>query len=188
MKETKMKNTMKNGIIAIAAALLLTSTAAFAQKTNVDWDRKADFSTYKTYAWQASTHPAPGLWDQRVIDSIDKQLAAKGLQKVTSNPDVWVVYSNSLTDQKQIVGTGYGMGPGWGWGWGWGPQISTVQYNTYITQQGTLVVELADAKDHELLWRGSATGTLSDNSDKNIKTLNSALQKLFKNYPPKDKN
>ena len=63
-----------------------------------------------------------------------------------------------------------------------------MQYNTYITQQGTLVVELADAKDHELLWRGSATGTLSDNSDKNIKTLNSALQKLFKNYPPKDKN
>ncbi len=96
-----------------------------------------------------------------------------------------MVYSNSLTDQKEVVGTDYGMGPGWGWGWGWGP--STVEYNTYVTKEGTLVVELADAKNHQLLWRGSATSALSNNSDKNIKTLHHALNKLFKEYPPHEK-
>jgi hypothetical protein len=122
------------------------------------------------------------------VDGVDQQLAAKGLKKVDSNPDLWVVYSNSHSEQKQVVGTGYGFGPGWGWGRGWRSGISTVEYNTYITQQGTLIVELADAKNQQLLWRGSATATISDKSDKNIKTLNSALDKLFKNYPPQDNN
>jgi hypothetical protein len=178
----------KNRIFVVATLCLLSSVAAFAQKTNVDWDRQADFSKFHTYAWQKSPHPASGLWDQRVIDGVDQQLAAKGFTKVDANPDLLVVYSNSISDQKQVVGTGYGMGPGWGWGWGWGRGIDTVQYNTYITKEGTLVVELADPKSQQLMWRGSATATISDNADKNIKTLNSALSKLFKNYPPSEKN
>ncbi len=176
---------MKKSIFSTLVFGILFSTAVFAQKTNVDWDRQANFSNYHTYAWQKSPHPAKGLWDQRIVDGIDQQLAAKGLTKVDSNPDVWVMYINSIHDQTQVVGTGYNMGPAWGWGYGWGP--STVQYNTYISKQGTLVIELADAKDHELLWRGSATATISDNSDKNIKTLNNALNKLFKGYPPEQK-
>jgi hypothetical protein len=50
---------------------------------------------------------------------------------------------------------------------------------------GTLVVDIADAKNKQALWRGSATDTIQDNSDKNIKTLDKAVQKLFKNFPPK---
>jgi Domain of unknown function (DUF4136) len=56
-----------------------------------------------------------------------------------------------------------------------------------VTKIGTLVVEISDAKQHELLWRGSATDTISDNSNKNIKTLDKAVAKLFKDYPPKGK-
>jgi hypothetical protein len=178
---------VKNRLFAVAALCLLSSAAAFAQKINVDWDRQADFSKFHTYAWQKSPHPATGLWDQRVIDGVDQQLSAKGFTKVDANPDLWVVYSNSISDQKQVVGTGYGMGPGWGWGRGWGGGIGTVEYNTYITKQGTLVVELADANNHQLMWRGAATATISDNSDKNIKLLNNVLGKLFKSYPPSEK-
>lgn len=64
---------------------------------------------------------------------------------------------------------------------------TTTTYNTWVTKIGTLVVELSDVKQHELLWRGSATDTISDNSNKNIKTLDNAVSKLFKDYPPKGK-
>jgi len=169
-------------IFAIVVLGLLVSTAAVAQKINVDWDRQANFSEYHTYMWQASPHPAKGFWDQRITDAVDKPLQAKGLTKVDSNPDVWVVYSNSIHDQKEVVGTGYNMGPYWGWGvWG-GPTTTT--YNTWVTKVGTLVVEISDPKQKDLLWRGSATDTISDNSDKNIKTLDKAVAKLFKGYPP----
>jgi hypothetical protein len=49
-------------------------------------------------------------------------------------------------------------------------------------------VELADAKNKQLLWRGSVTNTITDNSNKNINNLDKAVTKLFQNFPPKAKN
>jgi hypothetical protein len=174
---------MKIRFTTILALLLLTSSLLFAQKVNTDWDRGTDFSKFHTYAWQPSPDPAKGLWDQRVIDDVNTQLQAKGFQLVTANPQVWVVYTSHIKKERQVVGTGYNMGPGWGWGYWGGPTTTT--YNTYTYKEGTLVVELADANGHQLLWRGTATDTLADNSDKNIKKLQSAVSKLFKNFPPK---
>ena len=111
-------------IFALVVLGLLVSSAAVAQKTNIDWDRQANFSQYHTYMWQKSPHPAKGFWDQRIMDAVDKQLQAKGLTKVDSNPDLWVVYSNSIHEQKEVVGTGYNYGPYWGWG-GWGGRRTT---------------------------------------------------------------
>jgi hypothetical protein len=174
---------MKRHVFTGVIAALLLSSVAFAQKINTDYDHSAVFANYHTYMWEKSPHPARGFWNQRIVDAVNKQLQAKGLTEVQSNPDVWVVYSNSIHDQKEVIGTGYGFGPGWGWGY-WGP--GTVQYNTYVTKQGTLVVEIADAKDKELLWRGAATDTISDNSSKNISNLDKAVSKMFQYYPPKD--
>lgn len=172
-------------LLVLAAGLLISATA-FAQKTNVDWNRGTDFSQFHTYAWQKSPHPAKGLWDQRIVDAVDQQLQSKGMKKVDSDPDLWVVYTSHIQDQKQVVGTGYNYGPGWYWGPGWGGPTTTT-YNTYITREGTLVVELADAKGHVLEWRGSVTNTVSDNSNKNISNLNKAISKLFKGFPPEAK-
>ena len=176
---------MYKRLLGVLALSCLFTTLAFAQKTDIDWDRTANFANFHTYSWEQSPHPAKGFWNDRIIDAVNKELQAKGLTKVDSNPDMWVVYSNSIKDQKQVVGTGYNMGPGWYWG-GWGGP-DQVTYNTYVTKEGTLVVELADAKNKQLLWRGSATDTISDNSNKNINNLNKAVSKLFQNFPPKEK-
>lgn len=174
-----------NRQLVVLAFCLLVSAAALAQKTNVDWDRSTNFSQFHTYAWEPSPQPAKGLWDQRIIDGVNQQLQAKGLQLVQSNPDLWVVYTSHIHDQSQVVGTGYNFGPSWGWGpWWGGPQ--TVAYTTFITKEGTLVVEMANAKTQELEWRGSVTDTIKDNSNKNIKTLDKSISKLFKNYPPSE--
>jgi opacity protein-like surface antigen len=178
---------MKSRVFAAVVLVVLLSSVAFAQKINTDWDRTANFSNYHTYAWEPSPHPAKNFWNDRIMEAIDKELQAKGFTKVdaSANPDMWVVYSNSIKDQKQVVGTGYNMGPGWGWGYWGGP--TSVTYNTYVTKQGTLVVDIADAKNKQLLWRGDATDTISDNTNKNINNLNKAVSKLFKNFPPKEK-
>jgi hypothetical protein len=175
---------MKTGVLAAAALCLLVSTMAFAQKVNINADRSANFSSYHTYMWQASPNPAHGLWDQRIVEAVDKQLQAKGLTKVTSNPDLWVVYSNSIKDEKTVAGAGYGLGPTWGWG---NSGTNAAVNTTFVFQVGTLVVEMADTKDKQLVWRGSVSDTINDNSDKNIKTLDKAVAKLFKGYPPKEK-
>ena len=75
--------------------VLLAAGAAWAQKVDVDWDRDADFSKFKTYAWTDSKHPAPGLWAQPVMDSVHAKLTAAGLTEVapSAHADLEVVYN-----------------------------------------------------------------------------------------------
>ena len=52
--------------------------------------------------------------------------------------------------------------------WGPGPRFRGM--STITPQQsteGTLIVNLYDAKAKQIVWRGIAQGTLSDNGDKN---------------------
>src|ERR1700726_4590851 len=64
--------------------------AAFAQQVQTDFDHQANFSQYKTYSWQ-EIKPANSLWDARIKNAVDAQLAAKGWTRVASVGDVAVV-------------------------------------------------------------------------------------------------
>ena len=54
-----------------------------------------------------------------------------------------------------------------------------------MEKNGSLVVGLVDASGKDMVWRGMATGTLSDTSEKNERKLNKVINKMFKKYPPK---
>jgi hypothetical protein len=164
---------------------VLFSASLLAQKTDVGFARGTDFSQFHTYSWQKSPQPAKGIWDQRVVEGINQQLQAKGLKEVQSDPDLWVVYASHIQEQSRVVGEGYNFGPTWGGGMWWnGPQ--TVTYGTFVTEEGTLIVELGNPRTHELEWRGAVTDTIHDKTNKNIKDLDKSIEKLFKDYPPKD--
>jgi Domain of unknown function (DUF4136) len=66
--------------------------------------------------------------------------------------------------------------------WGFGESTTTV--DSY--KVGSLVVDLFDAKTTHMVWRGSSSDTLSNKSDKNIKNLNKAVQKMFQHFPPEE--
>ena len=54
-------------------------------RVNMDYDREADFSMYQSYAWQESDVSLADddpLMHQRLIQAVDDQLSAKGLQKL----------------------------------------------------------------------------------------------------------
>jgi hypothetical protein len=68
-----------------------------------------------------------------------------------------------------------GMGRGFGGGMG---TISPEQ-----SEIGTLIVDLYDANNKNLVWRGISQDTLSTNGGKNAKTVQKAIQKMFKQYP-----
>lgn len=174
---------MRKQMTSIIAALLFLFCAGsvFAQKVNTDWDHDANFSNYKTYAWIESKHPAASdLTNKRIVENINKQLAAKGFKNATDNPDVFVVYNAGVKEQVSVEGYDYGYGR-----YRWGGGMTT--YTKVVELQGTLVIDLVDAHKKELVWRGTATDTLSDKPEKNAQKIEKATGKLFKNYPPKAK-
>ena len=166
--------------IQLAAILgsVLLPVSSFAQKVSVDFDSKAPFATYKTYAWTTGTPSPNPLGEQRIRDGVDQRMAAKGLKKVDSNPDVVVATHAVAQEQKELNAYGFGGGPRWG-------GTGTARVDTYV--QGTLVVDLYDAGTKQLVWRGVGTDTASDKPEKNTQKLNKVLDKMFKDYPPKAK-
>jgi len=168
-----------------AIAFLVVAANAQAQKITTDWDHDANLDNYQTYMWSKGTPVQDPLMDQRVVSSIESELASKGIEKVDSNPSMYVCYhaSTKQNQQFQTDSFGYGMGAGWRWGGMGGMGSSTTREVTYV--KGTLVVDFWDASTKKLVWRGTATDTLSDKPDKNSKKVVKAMEKLFKKYPPK---
>jgi hypothetical protein len=155
--------------------------AAFAQQVKTDFDHQANFSQYKTYSWQ-EIKPANSLWDARIKSAVDAQLAAKGWTQIDNGGDVAIV-AIATSHTESTLQTFYdGMGGGWRWRGFGGMGEATTSEQDY--KEGTLLVDLYDAKTKQLIWRGSAEDTVSNNADKNEKNLNKGVAKMFKKFPP----
>jgi hypothetical protein len=170
-------------IVFVLMAMALFSGLASGQQVKTDYDRAANFTQYKTYSWQQVKTRDP-LDVDRIKDAVNAALAAKGWTRVDSGGDASIVAVEMTRDQ-QTLNTFYdGLGGGWGWrrfgGGGFGEATTTTE--TY--KVGTVVVDLFDTKSKQLIWRGSASDTLSNNSDKNIKNLDKAVEKMFQHFPP----
>ena len=182
----------KTRVLAGLAALILVPALAMAQKTSYDFDKSADFTKFKTYALKDGTPVGQQLIDDRIVAAIEAQLAAKGLTKGAANPDVVVVYHVAFDKQKDIStfssGYGGGYGPyGYGWGGGWGGGTTSTQVRDILI--GTLVIDMADANKKQVVWRGMGVKEVNTqaNPEKRDKSINNAVTKIFKNYPPKVK-
>jgi hypothetical protein len=178
----KLMNVQRSIFASVGIALLF-ATASFAQQVKTDYDRSADFSQYKTYSWE-KVQTQDALWVGRIEDAVNASLAAKGWTQVASGGQAAIV-AIEMTKNQQTLNTFYdGFGGGWGWRrfgrGGFGDATTTTEnYNV-----GTLCVDLFDANSKTLIWRGSASDTLSDKSDKNIKNLDKGVQKMFEHFPP----
>jgi hypothetical protein len=142
-----------------------------------------DFSKYHTYKWvpiEGGTNPNQ-IVDAQIKQAIDAQLATKGFSKSDNEKaDLYVAYQVAVNQQKQW--NAYGMGGGVRWG-GMGTATSST------INVGTLALDMYDPTAKQLVWRGTATKTLdpSKSQEKNQKNLNKAMQKLLKDFPPKQK-
>ena len=110
---------------------------------------------------------------------MNASLSAKGWTEVPSGGDAAVVAIETTQNQQSLDTFYNGFGGGWRWG-GLGNATTTVE--TY--KVGTLVVDIFDANNKKLIWRGSARDPLSNNSDKNIKELDKGVSKMFNHFPP----
>jgi len=167
--------------------LILFAGKVSAQQVKTDYDHGANFAQYKTYSWEQVKTNDP-LDVDRIKSAVNAALAAEGWTLVDSRGDVSIV-AMEITRNQQTLNTFYdGFGGGWGWrrfgGGGFGEATTTTE--TY--KVGTVVVDLFDTKTKQLIWRGSESDTLSNNSDKNIKNLDKGVEKMFKKFPPGSSN
>ena len=169
---------MRIATCATTACLALLGTILSAQSVTFDFDRSANFTRFKTYAWVRGTNLEDQLNHQRIVRAVDGQLAARGFSQVeaTGNPDVLVAYHASFDKNLQI--NAFGSGPRIGF------RSGTATVDEIVV--GTLAIDMLDGRTREIVWRGIASKELDAKAspEKKEKGINKAAEKIFKNYPP----
>ncbi len=182
-------------LLLILGLFIIWGCSSLAYKT--DFDPDIDFSTYKTYMWYAGKMPAGDalnanpLVKKRVAAAIDKALQAKEYSIGTEDAYDFVVIIHAGTREKTQItsygysGYGYGRyGRGWGGYGGYGGHYGGT--DVYQYDETTLVIDIMDAKKKEMVWRGTVTGVVKENPDReeqeeNIKNV---VEKMLSDFPP----
>jgi uncharacterized protein DUF4136 len=179
--------------ITLGMGLILAAGCA-GQQVTTDYSPATSFSQFRTYALVASpdTAAAQQLLDQRVKSAVEAQLSGRGLTETDrQNADLFVGYGMVDKTHKEV----YTYRDGWGWGGGWGwryyrfgvawPMTATRRVETYT--DGTVVVNLIDAKTKQVVWQGEVADVVNlpvGNPVKATQQIDGAVAKLFAKFPP----
>ncbi len=177
---------MKTLIVIVLIAL--GPIAVRAQKVKVIADPAADFSRYKTYAWDEGMLANPFI-KQHIVTAVDNAMGARGLRKVATEPDL-IVSALASTESDLTV-----TNPSWT------PALNSIATGIPSSSQawpvtkGSLVISISDAKTTNGVWRGTAVHTLEHGPTgdrvRDAKTvekpINKAVEKMFKKFPLQSK-
>jgi hypothetical protein len=176
---------MRTAAFITAAFVAALGAIGIAQQITYDFDRSADFAQFKRYAWVRGTVLTDELNHKRIVNAVNAQLSLKGLSQVSADaaPDLLVAYHASFDRDLRIDGFASGWG---GYRFG-GMRSGTARAEEILV--GSLVIDVVDARTRTIVWRGMASKDIDvdASAEKRDKNINKAAEKLFKNYPPKQK-
>lgn len=181
--------------LLLVPALLLLAACQSAQIER-DYDASRDFAAYRNWSWQ---EPAlqyrpddprikSDLTDQRIREAVSQQLDQRGLRPAPAGSAADLkVQAWLIVDQRQDqVSTNYGGYWGGYWGGSWGGPAYT-ETRTVDYKVATVQIDLLDAKDGKLVWRGSAEQSLrraQGNPAERDAAVRETVAKILSQYPP----
>jgi len=173
----KIMKTLKFLSVFLLAAFLASCSSV---RVNADYDKKANFTNYKTYAYLKSGIDKVEISDldkKRILYSIDEVMATKGFTK-SENPDVLISIFTKERDRVDVY-------QNYGFGWGWNPYWGMGYTNVMTSPEGTLFIDIIDAKTKELVWQGEGSGYLTKDTEKKDARIKEFVTRILEQYPPK---
>lgn len=174
-------STRKPIFIAAVTGGLLTAAIGHSVDVKVDFDPTVDFSTYETISWMEGTAAEDPEVENRIHAAIERELVPLGVREVREDPDLLIVTHASLDAEKLIEVAEHEY---WVSYKGWKKPIA-VSEASWTTPVGMLIVDIVDASDNQLIWRGVATGNVAKTSEKRDRKLDKTMAQLFRGFPPK---
>jgi hypothetical protein len=172
-------------LLAISCLLILCTCTDLAVYS--DYDIQKDFTSYKTYLIcsediEVKDKNQP-MYDntfnrKHIKKAIQTELNNMGYQEVESNADIQVNFQIIIKDRNKTIKTCSGAGVYDYW-----PNCSISNYDY---TEGTLVINISDIKENQIIWQGTAIGILNINPKKIKKVIAKTVKEIFQNYPVKE--
>lgn len=178
----QLNSTMMKHLILIAAAVLANACSPQIQVYS-DHDPDYQIKNYKTFDWGQKTNIEANrnplhyneLNDKRIKSAVLEELTSRGYRLSDVNPDL-IIHYHIIIDDQSVVATepyGYFYGPYW-------MRMST---HVYRYSEGTLIIDLMDPKNNNLVWRGWATVDLAMiTSEQTESIINRVVAKIFRRF------
>ena len=168
-------------------AFAVLPLACEGQKIKVEFDKNLNFVNFRTFAFAPHSAVSRPLLVAAIAGAIEHELTARGLQKDTVHPDLYIQMYGGVDSDMAVtysdLYSGYAGGvPPFDQSflvWGAVPGVTT----TAVVHKGQLIVDLIDARERKVAWRGIANEKLSENRKKAVKQVNTAVEKMFQKYP-----
>ena len=180
---------VRSRVILTVCFLAIVSGGAQAQKVKVEYDKSVDFSKFKTFAIDPVENPSKPMLRLAIQAAVQDDLTRRGLKLVADNPDLWVQMYGAIDSDFAVSYSDLyygGVIPPFDYSflmWGAVPGATT----TVVVHKGQLAVDIIDASRKKLIWRGVGQQKLSEQRDKLLDQVNTMVEKMFKQYPIKQK-
>ncbi len=176
-----MQTSVTRRAVGLAALAFVALAAGCATKPDVRHDQApgADLGAYKTFAFYEASSSASyaSLLEQRLRQAARAELERQQYVYDERNPDLRVNYALHVIDKQELQSTPSADRFGYrGW---YGNNLHTVEY-----RQGTLAIDLVDAKRNALVWRAVAEGRLDSKAiEQPGPAIDAAVGELFARFP-----
>jgi hypothetical protein len=184
-----------NKWFGVALSALLVQACATGARVQVDFDPKQNFQTLHSYAWAPTTDDSQrakardSLTEERVHSAVDAHLAAKGYKKVDAvQADFLVAYAITVEQRSSVnqsqVGVGFGRyGGSSAIGFGYSVPVGSTNEPYAV---GSLIIDILDAKQKRLLWRGIGEQALDAEQSPENRTarINTTVNEILGRFPP----
>jgi hypothetical protein len=172
-------------VTRLAATVLTPAIAGCASMAVSSYmPRDQDLAQYRTYQWEPVDEVATGdprldnnwFFDERVRAAVDRQLAARRLEKAPlEKVDLVVHYHASVTQAIDVRG----VHPEYKY-------CETEDCGPYVYEAGTLLIDRVDARTQQLVWRGWAEAVFDDvidNQRSREVMVDDTVKRIFQRLP-----
>jgi hypothetical protein len=174
--------------ILILGVLLLVTACETPLHVTTDYDKSVSFQQYKTFMVvvpDKNQMPISELNANRILKAIKAEMIKKGFTENAQNPDL-LVHSAAILKQKQSVTA---MTDYYGYGgmyrpYGWGSGTGTTTYNVQNYVDGSLIIDVVDAKAKKLIWEGIGNKEIDSPLKDPENNIPIAVAKIMAGFPP----
>jgi hypothetical protein len=169
---------------AASLLLVLAAAAGCAPMYVHAYTERGTTFTYRTYAWAPDDAVATGdprldnnrFFSDQVRASVDRELAARGLEKTATASDLLVDFHATITQEIATTSTKHFE--------------HCYNCGTTISDAGTLVIDLSDGRSSRLVWRGwvEKMDPVIDSQDWMEETIDRAVTQIMRRLPPAIQN
>ncbi len=174
--------------LASFVVLLLGTATAAAQRVEVDFDKAADFSRLKTFAWDPDNPLPPSLSefdgnriDIAIRDSVERALKAKGLFQVMRQADFLVSFTVTGRPREASGEAAPSEAPAEGEAW---RPFQNASAGIETAREGAVVLSVLDGATRRVLWQARAIDML-ESGKKLERRIDGGVKKMLKSFPPR---